>query len=64
MKTHNKFMKEVEEASSLPAQTNKALGPDSEEDLAVYLQEHDKLTGEAKEELDALYTTDESEAKA
>lgn len=36
MKPHNEFMKEVEEASSLPAQTKKALGPESEEDFDVY----------------------------
>jgi len=36
MKPHNEFIKDVEEASSLPAQTNKALGPESDEDKKMY----------------------------
>ncbi len=36
MKKHNKFMEDVKEASSLPAQTCRALGPESEEDIAMY----------------------------
>lgn len=36
MKSHNEFMKEVEEVSSLPARTKQALGPESQEDFAVY----------------------------
>ncbi len=35
MKTHNEFMEEVSEASSLPARTKKALGPESKEDYAL-----------------------------
>ena len=38
MKKHSEFMEEVEEASSLPAQTKKALGPESPEDDAVYTE--------------------------
>ncbi len=34
-KTHEEFMEEVEEASSLPARTRQALGPESEEDRAM-----------------------------
>jgi len=37
MKTHNEFMKNVEVESSLPAQTCRALGPESEEDINVYV---------------------------
>lgn len=36
MKSHNEFMEEVEEASSLPAQTKEALGPESDEDKKMY----------------------------
>ena len=35
-KTHEEFLEEVESASSLPAQTERALGPESEEDIAMY----------------------------
>lgn len=36
MINHNEFMKEVKDASSLPAQTCRALGPESQEDIAMY----------------------------
>ena len=36
MKSHNEFMEEAREANSLPAQTKKALGPESDEDKAMY----------------------------
>lgn len=36
MKSHNEFMEDVEHAKSLPAQTCRALGPESQEDYAVY----------------------------
>ena len=35
-KTHRQFMNDVVEASGLPAQTKKALGPESDEDRAMY----------------------------
>lgn len=35
-KNHDRFMNEVKEAVSLPAQTEKALAPESEEDKAMY----------------------------
>lgn len=35
MKSHKEFMEEVAEKSSLPAQTKKALGPESEEDFEL-----------------------------
>lgn len=54
MKDHKEFMKRAADANSLPAQTQRALGPESEEDIAMYLQEHDNLTGNAKKELDEL----------
>ncbi len=38
MKSHNEFLEEVEEASSLPAQTERALAPESQEDFAVYTE--------------------------
>ena len=39
MKSHKKFMEEVAEASSLPAQTCRALAPESQEDYAVYTKD-------------------------
>jgi hypothetical protein len=57
-KTHEEFMEDVAEASSLPAQTCRALGPESDKDVAMYLQEHDNLTGNAKKELDGLIKHD------
>jgi hypothetical protein len=36
METHNEFMEKVAEKSSLPARTKKALGPESDEDFALY----------------------------
>lgn len=33
---HKEFMKDVEHFGSLPAQTCRALGPESQEDYAVY----------------------------
>ncbi len=36
MKNHDSFMREVKEAISLPAQTSKALAPESDEDRAMY----------------------------
>ena len=39
MKPHNEFMEEAQEASSLPAQTKKALGPESKEDHDAYQKE-------------------------
>lgn len=34
--SHKDFMKEVEKESSLPAQTKKPLGPESDKDRAMY----------------------------
>jgi len=39
MKTHNEFMKDVEVESSLPAQTCRALGPESDKDVSMYLND-------------------------
>ena len=39
MKNHKEFMKEVAEASALPAQTCRALGPESDEDIARYVED-------------------------
>ena len=36
MKNHNEFMKEAADANALPAQTCRALGPESEEDISMY----------------------------
>jgi hypothetical protein len=36
MKPHNEFMKDVEDAKSLPAQTCRALGPESQKDINMY----------------------------
>ena len=38
MKTHNEFMEDVEHVKSLPAQTCRALGPESNEDIAMYIE--------------------------
>ncbi len=79
MKPHDKFMEEVAEASSLPAQTKKALGPESDEDRAMYNESQspksqtghgvgqplpcESNNGVPTQLKDALYTTDETEAK-
>ena len=39
--THNKFMEDVKHASSQPAQTCRALGPESEEDISTYANMED-----------------------
>ena len=39
MKTHNEFMEDVKHFSSLPAKTCRALGPESDEDIAMYANE-------------------------
>ena len=36
MKTHKEFIEDVKHASALPAQTCRALGPESEEDISMY----------------------------
>jgi len=38
MKSHKEFMEDVAHATSLPAQTCRALGPESEEDIAMYAE--------------------------
>ena len=38
MKDHKEFMEEVKDANSLPAQTQRALAPESQEDFAVYTE--------------------------
>ncbi len=38
-KPHEDFMDDVAEASSLPAQTQRALGPESEEDISMYAED-------------------------
>ena len=38
MKNHKEFMEEVVDANSLPAQTQRALAPESQEDYAVYTE--------------------------
>jgi hypothetical protein len=42
MKSHNEFMEEAREANSLPAQTKKALGPESQADHDVYEKESEE----------------------
>ena len=42
MEKHNDFMKRVEDAKSLPAQTCRALGPESQEDIAMYANYSDE----------------------
>jgi len=50
MKKHNEFMKEVAEAKSLPAQTKKALGPESDEDKKMYEEDKECACGYKVEE--------------
>ena len=37
MKSHKEFMQDAKHANSLPAQTCRALAPESNEDIAMYL---------------------------
>ena len=46
MKSHEEFMEKVEEASSLPARTKKALGPESDEDFALLGSDVNCVEGE------------------
>ena len=39
MKPHNEFIKEVEDANSLPAQTCRAMSPESQKDISIYVGE-------------------------
>lgn len=39
MKSHKEFVEEAREANALPAQTCRALGPESEEDIAMYAED-------------------------
>ena len=39
MKSHKEFMKDVEHASSLPAQICRSLGPESQKDIAMYAED-------------------------
>ena len=45
MKSHNEFMKEVKDAVALPAQTCRALGPESEEDINMYANCEESVGG-------------------
>ena len=38
MKSHNEFLKDVEVESSLPVQTCRSLGPESQEDINMYAE--------------------------
>ena len=42
MKDHKEFMKDAKAANSLPAQTARALAPESQEDFAVYTEGEQK----------------------
>jgi hypothetical protein len=46
MKDYKEFIKDVVDASSLPAQTCRALGPESQEDIAVYANDALNVEGE------------------
>ena len=39
MKSHNEFVEEAREANSLPAQTSRALAPESDEDIMMYAED-------------------------
>jgi len=45
MVTHKEFLEEVKEASSLPAQTCRALGPVTDEDIAMYANCEENVGG-------------------
>ena len=48
MKTHNEFMEDVKHFNSLPAKTARALSPESDEDISMYIndsQQQNKPTG-------------------
>ncbi len=45
MKNHNEFMKEARSANDLPAQTCRALGPESDEDISMYANCEDDVGG-------------------
>ena len=48
MKNHNEFMKEAADANSLPAQTCRALGPESEEDISMYANDVLNVKGKSQ----------------
>lgn len=39
LKSHKEFMEDAKAANSLPAQTCRALGPESEEDISMYSED-------------------------
>lgn len=39
MKPHKEFLKDVEVESSLPAQTCRQMGPESQEDISMYAED-------------------------
>jgi hypothetical protein len=45
MKSHKEFMEDVAHATSLPAQTCRALGPESQEDISMYANCETSETG-------------------
>ncbi len=45
MKSHNEFVEEAREANALPAQTCRALGPESEEDISMYANCEENVGG-------------------
>ena len=44
-KTHNEFIEDVKHASALPAQTCRALGPESDEDISMYANCEENVGG-------------------
>ena len=40
-KSHNEFMEDVNHFSSLPAKTCRALAPESQEDIAMYMEDEE-----------------------
>ena len=39
MKSHNEFIEDVKHFNSLPAKTCRALAPESDEDIAMYVED-------------------------
>ena len=48
MKDHKEFMVDVANASSLPAQTCRALSPESDEDISMYANDVLNVKGESQ----------------
>ena len=62
-KSHNEFIEDVKHAAALPAQTCRALGPESQEDIAMYANEQKLKETESYSAGDVLCEDDVSNVK-